>query len=137
MNADMYLGKTTLSFHDYPSMLLYPNNPPLCQVPWDSLDLARVTAWGVIGSSHKCGDCLYVCGPVGCDHLLVVDQNSVSANHLDISTSAGMGIVGSDTGRWSDIVVTRVDQSLCRGIWDGRMFYDFLEPMGDKEKLVA
>lgn len=84
---------------------------------------------------HSCGDGLRVCGSVSCKNLLVIDQTTVSPNNLDISTAAGQSIVGSDTGRFV-VDVTKVDPTLCRGIWNGKMLHDELEPWANKDKLV-
>lgn len=133
-------SKQTLTLSDYPSKRnsTYTDNPPFCQVHWADLDLKRITAQGAMSlkeGRHNCGDCLRVCGSVGCKNLLVVDQTTVSPNHLDISTAAGPAIVGLDTGRFV-VDVTKVEPTLCRGIWNGKMLHDELEPWTNKHKLV-
>ncbi|TKA61262.1 hypothetical protein B0A49_09236 [Cryomyces minteri] len=106
---------TSATLHDYPSMsaAAFSNNPPFCAVPWASLDLSRVVAFGL----------------AGCADLLVVDRCTVRQGHLDISTGAGMRIVGDTTGVWG-VSVEEVDAENCRGVWSGRMFFDWDSPMG-------
>jgi hypothetical protein len=57
----------------------------------------------------------------GCKNMLVVDRCTRAVNHLDISTAAGDGIVGSDTGFFDDITAVPVPQSQCADIWTGQM----------------
>ncbi|KAL2354739.1 hypothetical protein BJ546DRAFT_41211 [Cryomyces antarcticus] len=121
---------TSATFHDYPSMsaAAFSNNPPFCAVPWASLDLSRVVAFG-LASPTDCGRCLRVCGVAGCADLLVVDRCTVLQGHLDISTGAGMRVVGDTAGMWG-VSVNEVDAENCRGVWSGRMFFDWDSPMG-------
>ncbi|KAK4968667.1 hypothetical protein LTR66_006607 [Elasticomyces elasticus] len=125
----------SLTLHDYPSMSnpIYHNNPPFCGVTWRSLDLTRVTAYGSSGSRAQCGQCLQVCGPVGCEDLLVVDQCTLAQDHLDISTAAGWKIVGSDTGNWL-VDVQWVDQRRCKNVWKGEMFFPWDPPIVPLER---
>ncbi|KAF2433074.1 hypothetical protein EJ08DRAFT_694740 [Tothia fuscella] len=115
---------TGLTLHDYPSTANLPkhgdDSPGFCEMPYSSLDLSHTTAKCFIGKA-SCGECLNVCGTAGCQYMLVVDRCDRAQDHLDISIAAGPQIVGSDTGIYSGINSTVVEQSLCSGFWTGKM----------------
>lgn len=145
---DLYLGETTLTLHDYPAIAKLPqsgirtfryksrfskiptfDDPTLCHIPYADIDANRVVAWGAVGTGdHNCGDCLRVCGPMGCETLLVIDGHDRSPAHLDISFGSAAKVTGSNAGLWHGIGVTKVDKAQCRDIWRSGRQYDGYKP---------
>ncbi|KAI9772857.1 MAG: hypothetical protein M1840_008739 [Geoglossum simile] len=111
-------GSALITVEDYPVFGPHaPHNPPFCGMPYDSLDLSRITA--VQGLSHReCGSCLRVCGAVGCANVLAVDRGGIG---LDLSTGISESVIGNKDGR-GHAAWKRVDKEACNGIWDGRMY---------------
>ncbi|GME33538.1 hypothetical protein GTA08_BOTSDO01493 [Neofusicoccum parvum] len=121
---------TDATLHDYPSLAdgRANNNPPWCEMNYDSLDLNSVTAYCAIDKS-TCGACLNVCGSAGCKYMLAIDQCSRGDGLLDISTGAGPEICGDNTGH-HQVTATQVDAHNCEHIWNGKMFFDYQAPYG-------
>lgn len=63
----------------------------------------------------------------------MADKCSKARNHLDISTLAGLRIVGSDTGYFDGISATQVDARYCADIWTGQMD----ERMGPEARIAT
>ncbi|KAK8164755.1 hypothetical protein BKA80DRAFT_73971 [Phyllosticta citrichinensis] len=127
--------QTDATLHDY---MVYQSgvadsNPPWCEVPYSSLDLSSVTAYGGV-TKNTCGSCIQVCGSVGCKHLLVIDQCSRPDGQLDISTGAGQQVCGATTGH-CQVSVKSAGAQNCAHIWDGRMFYDYTPLYGGFSEL--
>ncbi|KAK3079932.1 hypothetical protein LTS18_003560 [Coniosporium uncinatum] len=119
---------TTLTLNIYEILRYADNNPSYCEIKYRDLDLSRITALGY-GGQNNCSMCVHVCGGAGCQYLMVVDQCYVTSNHLDVSTMAGWGVVGSDTGNWV-VDVQVVGTEMGRGIWNGRLFADYTPKWG-------
>ncbi|KAI9786954.1 MAG: hypothetical protein M1839_005185 [Geoglossum umbratile] len=111
-------GSAIITVEDYPVFGPHaPNNPPFCGMPYDSLDLNRITAVQDLTRS-ECGTCIRVCGTVGCANVLAVDRGGIG---LDLSTGISERVIGNKDGR-GRATWKKVDKSACKGIWDGRMF---------------
>jgi hypothetical protein len=111
-------GSGLITVEDYPVFgPNAPHNPPFCGMPYDSLDLNRITAVQDL-SQHECGTCIHVCGAAGCANVLAVDRGGIG---LDLSTGISVSVIGNKDGR-GHATWKKVDKAACHGIWDGRMY---------------